>query len=395
MMPIIVDLRQDDADNISVYKRTLNLSAELKNKSCFLFGPRATGKSWLIRNDLKDSQVFNLLDQNTYTRLLRAPHLLASEINSKLVVIDEIQKIPQLLDEVHRLIEEKRITFLLTGSSARKLKRGGANLLAGRARSLSLYPLTTIEIKDFNIIQYCNHGGLPMIYESNEAWLDLRDYCLTYIKEEIQAEAIVRRVDHFARFLDVIGSRSGKEMNFESISKDSGVPVRTVAQFVEVLKDTLIAYELLPYKKTKKNKSASKIKLYFFDVGVANYLSGRKEIIEKSEAFSEAFEHFLIQETRAAIGYQKRDTNMMHWRTQNGRYEVDLILDQDCAIEFKAGSSYRDEWIKSLRALKEEKNIKNFYCVSLDETPRVIDGIQVISWKRYLKLLWSGDLFIN
>lgn len=398
-MPNLIDFRQHVAENQFMYSRTLNLSKELSKKSCFLFGPRATGKSWLIRNELlKDPslqvQVFDLLDQNLYTRFLRNPNLLESEISATTIVIDEIQKIPQLLDEVHRLIEKKQLRFLLTGSSARKLKRGGANLLAGRARSLSLFPLIRNEISNFDLIQYCNRGGLPMIYSSPEAWLDLRDYCNTYLKEEVQAEAIVRRVDHFARFFEIIGRRSGKELNYEAISRESFVPVRTVAQFVEVLKDTLVAFELTPFKKTKLHKSSSKSKIYFFDVGVANFLSGRKEVLENSEAFGEAFEHFIIQETRAALNYRNLDLEMSHWRAQSSQFEVDLILqtrtELEMAVEIKSGSEFRDDWLRGLRALqKEKKTFKKFYCVSRDPVARTVNGIEVIHWEEYLKILWS------
>src|SRR3989338_5228839 len=187
-----------------MYKRILNLKKALEKKSHFLLGPRATGKSWLIKNQLQDVQVFDLLNSATFDRLLKRPDSLAEEINNKFVVIDEIQKLPRLLDEVHRLIEEKKIHFLLTGSSARKLKHGGANLLAGRARSLAMFPLTSQEIDDFDLEKYCNIGGLPLIYQSDEPWLDLASYVQLYIKEEIIAEAIVRKVDHYARFLDTI-----------------------------------------------------------------------------------------------------------------------------------------------------------------------------------------------
>src|SRR3989344_25283 len=181
-----------------MYKRLLDLKSALQKKSHFLLGPRATGKSWLIKNQLQGAQIFDLLNTATYDRLLKRPHSLAEEVKSELVVIDEIQKLPRLLDEVHRLIEEKKIRFLLTGSSARKLKHGGANLLAGRARSLEIFPLVSREIDDFDLERYCNVGGLPMIYQSQEPWQDLQDYVQLYLKEEIIAEAIVRKIDHYA-----------------------------------------------------------------------------------------------------------------------------------------------------------------------------------------------------
>jgi predicted AAA+ superfamily ATPase len=192
------------------YVRILDLKKALSKKSHFLLGPRSTGKSYLIRQQLADAQVFDLLNSSTYARLLRNPGALAEEITKKTVVIDEVQKLPALLDEVHRLIEERHIRFLLTGSSARKLKHGGANLLGGRARLISMFPLVTEEIKNFELGRYCNFGGLPSIYDAEEPWLELRDYVHLYLKEEIVAEAVVRKIDHYARFLDVMGQASGQ-----------------------------------------------------------------------------------------------------------------------------------------------------------------------------------------
>ena len=375
-----------------MYKRILNLDEDLQKKSHFLFGPRATGKSWLIQHQLETAQVFDLLDIATYDRLLRRPSALGEEIRSNRVVIDEIQKIPRLLDEVHRLIEAKKIHFLLTGSSARKLKHGGANLLAGRARSLHLFPLTSQEISDFDLQKYCNRGGLPLVYQSPEAWLELRDYIHLYLKEEIIAEAIVRKVDHYARFLDVIGLTSGEELNISDVANDSGVPPRTVANFIEILKDTLLAFELLPFQKSKKRKAISKNKLFLFDVGVANYLAGRKDILPRSTAFGKAFEHFLVQEVRAYLGYHLSDLPMQYWRTQGGKYEVDCVLGDQIAIEFKAMDNFSAKSLTGLQALKEEKKIKKYLLVCRDPDARKVKDIDVIPYSQFLQLLWGHEL---
>jgi len=375
-----------------VYKRHLNLGAAIAKKSHFLLGPRATGKSWLIRNELPHAQVFDLLDISSHDRLLRNPSALAQEINSDLVVIDEIQKIPRLLDEVHRLIETRRIRFLLTGSSARKLKHGGANLLAGRARILQLFPLTSTELTDFDLLRYCRIGGLPLVYPSDDPWLDLRDYVHLYIKEEITAEAIVRRIDHFARFLDVMGLCSGEEINQAQISSDSGVPVRTVANFIEILKDTLLAFELTPFRKTRSRKASSKSKLFLFDVGVANYLSGRKEILFHSDSFGKAFEHFVIQEIRAHLSYQKIDEPMTYWRTTVGDFEVDCIIGDQVAIEIKGSDRFNPKMLRGLRALSEEKKVKRHVLVCRDPVLRKVDGIEVMPINHFLERLWAGTL---
>lgn len=373
-----------------MYKRALFLPKFLSKKSHFLLGPRAVGKSHLVKSQLPEAQIFDLLDNSVYDSLLRNPHLLASEIKKPLVVIDEIQKIPRLLDEVHRLIEDKKIKFLLTGSSARKLRRGGANLLAGRARSLELFPLTSREITDFDLVKYCNIGGMPMIYDSDNPWLDLKEYSQLYLKEEIIAEAVVRKVDHYARFLDVIGSSSGRELNFQKIASDSSVPIRTVDNFVEILKDTLLAYELAPFQKTKKRKAISKSKIYLFDIGVANYFSGRKNIELRSDSFGVAFEHFIMQEIRAYLSYHQVDLPMSYWRTQVSQYEVDCILGDEIAIEIKSSSKFSTQMLKGLKALQEEKKVKKFILVSNDPVSRNYDGVLVMPYTEFLEKLWGG-----
>lgn len=391
-MPIIIEFWQLVADYRIMYKRTLNLKKTLAKKSAFLLGPRATGKSWLIRHDMSEAQIFNLLDSAVYDRFIRRPAAFTEEISSQLVVVDEIQKIPRLLDEVHRMIEEKGIRFLLTGSSARKLKRGGANLLAGRARMLQLFPLTSNELTDFDLLKYCRYGGLPLIYLSDDPWQELKEYVHLYMKEEIVAEALVRRVDHFARFLDVIGQLSGQELNYQNIANDAGVPPRTVANFIEVLKDTLLAFELEPYRKTKKRKAISKSKLFLFDVGVANYLSGRKEILFRSESFGKAFEHFIIQEIRAYLNYHQKDEKMCYWRSVGGSFEVDCIIGDEIAIEIKASENFQVKMLTSLIELRKENKIKNFFLISRDPVFRVIDGIQIIPYQQFLDKLWIDKL---
>ncbi len=393
MLPKCLDYRQHAADNHIMYTRTLNIKTALTKKSHFLFGPRATGKSWLIKNQLKNVQIFDLLNTATFDRLLRRPASFAEEVTHDFVVIDEVQKLPRLLDEVHRLIEERGTHFLLTGSSARKLKHGGANLLAGRARSLQLFPLTSDELTDFDLLKYCRYGGLPLIYQSDDPWRDLKEYVHLYLKEEINAEAIVRRVDHFARFLDVIGSCSGEELNYQNIANDSGVPPRTVANFIEVLKDTLLAFELESYKKTKNRKVSSKSKIYLFDVGVANYLSGRKEILFRAESFGKAFEHFIIQELRAYISYNNIDDLMTYWRPLGGRHEVDCIVGDSVGIEIKATENFNETMLSGLLALREVSKIKKYFLVTRDPVARIVEGVQIMPYSTFLRNLWQRKLF--
>jgi predicted AAA+ superfamily ATPase len=372
-----------------MYKRTLDLKAALKEKSHFLFGPRTTGKSSLIKEQLKNAQVFDLLDSDVYDRFLRRPKSLSEEINNNLVVIDEIQKIPRLLDEVHHLIESKKITFLLIGSSARKLKNGGANLLAGRARSLQMHPLTMKELNDFDLVKYLTVGGLPLIYQSKNPQLDLKEYVQTYLKEEVQAEALVRNIDHFARFLDSFGALSGHELNYQNIATDAGVPVRTVASYVEVLKDTLVAFELTPFTKTIKRKSVSKSKIFMFDVGVSNYMKGVGTLSPKSEEFGNAFEHFCLQEMRAAISYKNKLQTMNYWRSTTGDFEVDCILGKEMAVEIKSSDRFQEKYLKGLKAFKEEGLVKRHILISRDPVKRVVDGIEVMPYELFFKELWK------
>jgi len=236
------------------YKRDLDITSSLLTSSCFLFGPRATGKTSLLKTELKKCIYIDLLNADILDELMRRPVALAEKIKDpkQVVVIDEIQKLPRLLDEVHRLIEEKKVRFLLTGSSARKLRREGANMLGGRAREAHLFPLTWNEIDDFDLIRYLNYGGLPIIYQSSQPIEDLKAYVRNYLAEEIKAEALVRNYERFVRFLEVMSTANGQELNYASLASDSGVPARTIENHIEVLKDTLMAYELLPFSKTVK-----------------------------------------------------------------------------------------------------------------------------------------------
>ena len=380
------------------FSRILDIEKRLGSKSGFLFGPRATGKTTLLKQRFPQAHTLDLLDSDTFSRLLRRPRQLGEELSAipetaqkNWIVIDEIQKVPALLDEVHRLIESKRLKFILTGSSARKLKRGGANLLAGRARVLELFPLVSQEIRDFNLERYLSFGGLPSVYNSDDPISDLQAYVGTYLKEEIQAEAVVRRLDHFARFMDVMGTQSGQELIYDAIAQDAQVPSRTVANFIEILKDTLLAFELEPAKfsKKKSRKTLSRSKIYLFDVGVANLLAGRLPLQLKTESAGHAFEHWMLQEIRAWKSYTQDLRPMGYWRTTQ-QHEVDLILGDEHAIEFKFTQTVTDKHLKNLRALKDEKLLKTYTVVSNEKAARkTADGIQVLPWRTFLLKLWK------
>jgi uncharacterized protein len=377
-----------------IYQRFLKLPDLIEKKSFFLFGPRATGKTTLIKTQLKGAKIYDLLDAEIYNRLLRRPKILEEEIEDlkQIIVIDEVQKLPHILDEVHRLIAEKNVRFLLTGSSARKLKRGGANLLAGRAWEAQLFSLSSIEIKNFDLLRYLNRGGLPQVYHSNDYQEELNSYVHTYLREEIQAEAVTRNVQAFAEFLDTIALSNGQEINYQSLASDCQVSTSTLKNYLQILTDTLLGFHLPGFSKTKKRKAINRSKFYLFDVGVTNQLCQRGEIKPKSELFGSAFEHFIITEMRSALSYFRSQKKMSYWRSTS-QFEVDLLVGQDLAIEIKSTDLVQDKHLKGLRALKEEGLFKNYLVVSLDPSQRkTSDGIEVLPWQVFLKRLWEKKL---
>lgn len=375
-----------------MYERVLNLPKLLKKKSFFLFGPRGTGKTTLIKRTLPGATVIDLLEIKTYREYLKNPSILSEQTLKPLIVIDEVQKLPDILDEVHRLIESKRLTFLLTGSSARKLKRGGANLLAGRAWWAELFPLTLKEIPDFDLITYLNRGGLPSIYPSDEYIEELSAYTALYLKEEIQNEALTRKVVQFSEFLDLMALSNGQEINYQSIASDCGVSPNSIKNYIQMLEDTLVAFQLKAYTKTTKRKAISRSKLYLFDIGITNSLANRGEIRKGSELFGNAFEHFILLEVRAFLSYTRKKIQMFYWRSAS-QFEVDLILGNRWAIEIKGSTSIQDKHLKGIRALKEEGRIQNFAVVSCDRYERKTrDAIIIFPWKLFLEKLWDGDI---
>jgi predicted AAA+ superfamily ATPase len=374
-----------------MYKRRLDLKALTNKTNYFLFGPRATGKTSLIKAELKQSQIFDLLDDDVYEELLRRPKALEEKIKNpkNIIVIDEVQKLPKLLDEVHRLIEEKKYRFLLTGSSARKLKREGVNMLGGRAREAHLYPLTHAELTDFNLMKYLNYGGLPIVYQSQEPEEDLKAYTRVYLSEEIKAEAAVRNYERFVRFLETMALSNGQEINYQKLSSDSGVPARTIEGHIEVLKDTLIGFELSPYQKTLKRKATTKSKFYFFDNGVANFLAQKLPLKENHADTGHSFEQFLINEVRAYLSYKSKNHKLTYWRTKG--YKVDLLVGEELGLEIKFSKHISDSDFKGLLALKEEKRIKTLLLVGRFSADGKHQGITYLSYESFLKKLWADE----
>ena len=378
---------------LGMYPRLLNLHELLQKRSYFLLGPRGVGKSTLIEETLPNAKVYDLLDASVFQRLLRDPTLISQETTSTtLVVIDEVQKLPELLDEVQRLIVKRKQTFLLTGSSARKLRKGGANLLAGRAFQAALFPLTSQEIPDFDLLTYLNTTGLPEFYGHPDAKEYLKAYVGTYLQEEIKAEALTRNLSGFIRFLEVVALCNGEEINYTNISSDCGVAARTVEAYFGILNDTLIGFSVQPFLSTTKRKAVTRAKYYIFDVGVVNSLTHRGRVEFKSELFGRLFEHFIALELRAFLSYRCIELPLQYWRTSSD-FEVDFIMGDKLAIEVKGTDYVTDKHLKGLRALKEEGMIHTYGVVSLDPHDRVTqDGIHIWSWTSFLQKLWSGEL---
>lgn len=301
-----------------VFPRTLDLAALLSRRSYFLFGPRGTGKSFLIREQLRGSLVIDLLRSEYLLRLTSTPSQLEEIIdaadNPSLVVIDEVQKSPLLLDEVQRLIEERSMRFLLTGSSARKLKREQANLLGGRAGRAELFPFTWKELPEFDLQRYLRYGGLPRVWMSTEPAEELDAYVRTYLTEEIQAEGFIRRLPPFSRFLQTAAMANGELINFANIGNDAQVAPSTVREHYQLLEDTLVGFALPPWIRSKRRKAISTAKFYFFDTGVTHALAGTQYLERNSDLFGRSFEQFLAMEIRSALSYRRTREQFSFYR---------------------------------------------------------------------------------
>ncbi|HNP82924.1 MAG TPA: AAA family ATPase [Nitrospira sp.] len=375
---------------IPVIPRHLALDKLLEKKSYFLLGPRQTGKSFLIGQSLKGARVYDLLDNSMYLALSHRPQRLAEEITPKdrVVVIDEIQRLPALLNEVHRLIEQRGIHFLLTGSSARKLRHGGVNLLGGRARTKYLHPLTYRELGEhFNLDTFISHGGLPSIYFSDDPRADLGAYAGSYLQQEIVAEGATRNIAAFSRFLKVAAYCNATIVNFTNVATDAQVPRTTVYEYFEILKDTLVLHELPAWRETKKRKPLASSKYYFFDIGVVAAIQERRYRRGTPE-YGEAMETYVMHELKSYTDYVSGEP-LAYWRSKSG-FEVDFILGDHTAIELKASENVAANDLKSLKALAEEGKLKRYLCVSLEARRRQIGEVTILPVKEFLDNLWDG-----
>lgn len=378
-----------------MYNRVIQLEREIDG-SIFLFGARQTGKTTVLRQQFPGCIFFDLLDSNVKQRLTQRPVLLYEILQDKpsgtLVIIDEIPEVPQLLNEVHRLISEHGLVFILCGSSARKLKRKGNNTLGGRAYPIYLYPFVSAEIPDFDIDRAVSYGMIPAHYLAKNPERRLSAYIDVYLKEEIKEEALVRNIDAFQRFLEVAALTDGEIINNQNIAQECGVSATTVNAYFDILEDTLIGYRIPAYTKVMKRRLVQAPRFYYFDVGVANHLLHRKELVRGSTDYGHAFEHLVIQELIAYIHYSHSEEKISYWRTYTG-VEVDVVIgDARIAIEIKSAEVIMPKHLKGLKSFAEEHPQSRKIVVSLDTFTRRMGDIECFYVLDFFKMLWSEGI---
>ena len=373
--------------------RILDLSLPA-DRSAFLWGPRKTGKTYWIKRYFADSVIIDLLKTDVFADYASRPSLLREQYQEHrgLVVIYEIQMVPDLLNEIHWLIENTDVSFLMTGSSARKLRRRHANLLGGRAWRYTMAPLTHAETEGFDLEQIMVSGLLPPHFLSSDPIQDLRSYVADYLKEEIAAEAVIQNIPAFAEFLRVAALTSGELLNYTNVGRETGVSAKVVRNYFQILEDTLLGFRITPWRKVRNRRLIETEKFYLFDVGVTNYLARRAPRIGTPE-FGNSFEQYILMELKAYQAYRNPELDIRYWRTSTG-FEVDFVLDDmNVAIEVKGSQRVHSTHTRGLRALLEEHTVKRAVIVSLEKQPRKLDSsIEVLPWQVFLNTLWSGEL---
>lgn len=368
-------------------------------ESAFFWGARQTGKSTLLRSLFPDSPYYDLLKSDEFRRLSVGPWKLREELlatrdaggPSPPVIIDEVQKIPELMDEIQVLMVEHGFSFILCGSSARKLKRGGANLLGGRALRYELFPLVSAEIPDFDLLRALNHGLIPRHYLAARPDRMIDAYIGDYLKEEIASEALTRNLPAFGRFLESAAFSNGEIVKFSNVARECGVSGPTAKDYFEILIDTHLGRFLPSFRKRPKRRVILAPKFYYFDLAVANLLLKRGPIQYRSESFGKAFEHFILQELIAHSHYSGLNYPVTYWRTASGS-EVDFILgDHEVAIEVKGREALRTD-LAGLRRFQEEYNVRRSILISLDPRPRTISDMELLPCQEFLTRLWDGGI---
>lgn len=369
--------------------------------SFFLFGARQTGKTTLIENRFQKSiWKVDLLLTDLLLTYSKDPSLFRKEALEKIknegirtIFVDEIQRVPLLLNEIHFLMGKFDCQFILTGSSARKLKRGGADLLAGRAVERRLFPFVYEEIKDeFRLNDVLLFGTLPaLVHKDTQQKTDiLTTYVHTYLKEEIQSEGIVRNLGGFSRFLDLAGSQFGELVSFSAIARECHLPVRTVQSYYEILEDTLVGFRLPPWTRSLRKRLVGHPKFYFFDSGVTNAINRQLTGILDSSLKGRLFEQFIILETHRLLHYRRSESNLYFWKTNHGA-EVDLVIEKHGkmigAFEIKATAAIAGPHLSGLRSFREEHPRVPCGVICMAPHPYEIDRIKILPWALYLSRL--------
>jgi predicted AAA+ superfamily ATPase len=381
-----------------MFKRLISLDKSI-NESFFLWGPRQSGKSTLLHQIFADSVWIDLLKSEEFIKYKTHPERLREELigesTAKIVVIDEIQKVPALLDEVHWLIENKKLTFALCGSSARKLKRGHANLLGGRAVRFELFGLCSKELgQKFDLNHMLNFGYIPSHYLSVDPRRRIRSYISDYLKEEIAEEAVTRNIPAFSDFLRAAALGDTEQVSYSTIGRDCGVNSDTVKNYYQILTDTMLGSMLPSYTRREKRRISKAPKHYFFDVGIVNALAKRGKITFGNELFGKAFENWIYHELNCHRNYSELFYDLSFWKLTT-QIEVDFILgDMEVAIEVKGTDRVRKDHLEGLRAITQDHpNIKSRYLICCEAKKRVTeDGIIIINALEFLDLLWSGEI---
>lgn len=378
-----------------MYKRIFDIENRL-DEGMFLFGGRQVGKSTLLRERFPKAIYVDLLDPDTRKRFRRRAmdfyEMLVKYPPKTLVIVDEIQKLPELLDVVHKLMVENGLHFILSGSSARKIKKASVNQLGGRANEEHLYPLVYAEIPDYDFGRAIQNGMIPRHYDVKDARVRLKNYVNLYLREEIEEEALVQNIDTFERFLEVAAVTNTEILNFDNIASDCGVSVNTAKAYFKILYDTLLGFEVKPYRKVIKRKLYQTSKFYFFDVGIPNYLLHRFHLMPGTPEYGHAFESLVMQEIRAYLGYSDSEEELTYWHTYN-KDEVDAVIgDARVAIEIKSTDHIESEHKKGLQRFVEEHPDAKQIIVSRDTLTRRAGNIDLYYVTDFFKALWAGEI---
>jgi len=384
---------------MATIKRRLEIDLPPR-QSAFLWGPRKTGKTTYLKERFPKSLVFDFLDTDLVLEFSKRPALLREQLSAKdarvlkhPIILDEVQKVPHILDEVHWLIENKGLQFILCGSSARKLKRGQANLLGGRAWRFEMFPLVSAELENLDLLRALNHGMIPSHYLEDQYQKSLKAYTTDYLKEEVFAEGLTRNIPAFSRFFEAMGYSHGQLTNYSNIARECGVDSKTVKEYYQILEDTLLGTMIAPFKKRQSRQVISQApKFYLFDVGVAGALTHRHVTQERGEMFGRALEHFIFMEIRAHSSLSELNYAIHFWRTKSG-LEADFVLgDGEVAIEVKGTNRVDRSELRPLMAFRDEYRPRQTLVVCNERIERIHERIRILPWRVFLRDLWAGKI---